>query len=75
MYESRITTMQGRISLDIKITNKSLEDVTQFKKPYLLKIVTIQNSFSFHCFSVHFDSLSFIHTNSCTFSYNHVLVF
>jgi hypothetical protein len=32
MYESRITTMQGRISLDIKITNKSLEDVTQFKK-------------------------------------------
>jgi hypothetical protein len=29
----------------------------------------------FHCFTVHFDSLSFIHTNSCTFSYNHVLVF
>jgi len=22
----------------------------------------------FHCFAVHFDSLSFIHTNSCTFS-------
>ena len=21
----------------------------------------------FHCFTVHFDSLSFIHTNSCTF--------
>ena len=31
--------------------------------------------FEFHCFTVHFDSLSFIHTNSCTFSYNHVLVF
>ena len=29
----------------------------------------------FHCFTVHFDSLDFIHTNSCTFSYNHVLVF
>ena len=29
----------------------------------------------FHCFTVHFDSLSFIHTNSCTFSYNHVSVF
>ena len=29
----------------------------------------------FHCFTVHFDSLSFIHTNSCTFSYNPVLVF
>ena len=29
----------------------------------------------FHCFTVHFDSLNFIHTNSCTFSYNHVLVF
>ena len=29
----------------------------------------------FHCFTVHFDSLSFIHTNSYTFSYNHVLVF
>jgi len=26
--------------------------------------------FKFHCFTVHFDSLSFIHTNSCTFSYN-----
>ena len=23
--------------------------------------------FFFHCFTVHFDSLSFIHTNSCTF--------
>jgi len=29
----------------------------------------------FHCFTVHFDSLSFIHTNSCTFSYNYVSVF
>ena len=29
----------------------------------------------FHCFSLHFDSLSFIHTNSCTFSYNHISVF
>ena len=29
----------------------------------------------FHCFSVHFDSLSFFHTNSCTFSYNCVSVF
>ena len=29
----------------------------------------------FHYFTVHFDSLNFIHTNSCTFSYNHVLVF
>ena len=26
----------------------------------------------FHCFTVHFDSLSLIHTNSCTFSYNYV---
>ena len=30
---------------------------------------------NFHCFTVHFDSLSFIHTNSCTFSYNYVSVF
>jgi len=29
----------------------------------------------FHCFTVHFDSLSFIHTNSCIFSYNYVSVF
>jgi len=29
----------------------------------------------FHCFTVHFDSLSFIHTHSCTFSYNYVSVF
>jgi hypothetical protein len=29
----------------------------------------------FHCFTVHFDSLSFIHTNLCTFSYNYALVF
>jgi len=29
----------------------------------------------FHCFTMHFDSLSFIHTNSCTFSYNYVSVF
>jgi hypothetical protein len=29
----------------------------------------------FHCFAVHFDSLSFIHTNSCTFSYKYILVF
>jgi len=29
----------------------------------------------FHCFTVHFDSLSFIYTNSCTFSYNYVSVF
>jgi len=29
----------------------------------------------FHCFTVHFDSLSFIHTNSSTFSYNYVSVF
>jgi len=31
--------------------------------------------FFFHCFNVHFDSLSFIHTNSYTFSYNYVSVF
>ena len=31
--------------------------------------------FDFHCFTVHFDSLSFIHTNSSTFSYNYVSVF
>jgi hypothetical protein len=30
---------------------------------------------SFHRFIVHFDSLSFIHTNLCTFTYNYVLVF
>jgi hypothetical protein len=29
----------------------------------------------FHRFTVHFDSLSFFHTNSCTFTYNYVLVF
>ena len=29
----------------------------------------------FHCFTMHFDSLSFFHTNSCTFSYNYVSVF
>ena len=31
--------------------------------------------FKFHCFTVHFDSLSFIHINSYTFSYNYVSVF
>ena len=31
--------------------------------------------FFFHCFTVHFDSLSFIHINSRTFSYNYVSVF
>ena len=31
--------------------------------------------FKYHCFTVHFDSLSFIHTNSCTFSYNYISVF
>ena len=30
---------------------------------------------NFRCFTVDFDSLSFIHTNSCTFSYNYVSVF
>ena len=30
---------------------------------------------TFHCFTVHFDSSCFIHTNSCTFSYNYVPVF
>ena len=29
----------------------------------------------FHCFTGHFDSLRFIHTKSCTFSYNYVSVF
>ena len=29
----------------------------------------------FHCFTVHFDSLSFIHNNSCNFSYKYVSVF
>ena len=29
----------------------------------------------FHCFAVHFDSLNFTHTNSCTLSYNYVSVF
>jgi len=46
--------------------------------PSALKISQIKRNFTtnkFHCFIVHFLSLSFIHTNSCTFSYNHVLVF
>jgi len=30
---------------------------------------------NFHCFTVHFDSLSFVHTDSCTFSYKYVSVF
>ena len=30
---------------------------------------------TFHCFTVHFDSLCFIYTNLRTFSYKHVLVF
>jgi hypothetical protein len=36
-----------------------------------------QNSITgeYRCFTVHFDSFSFIHTNSGTFSYNRVLVF
>ena len=29
----------------------------------------------FHCFTVHFESLSFIHNKLCTFSYKHVLVY
>ena len=33
------------------------------------------NTLKFHCFTVHFESLSFIHTNSWTFSYNYVSVF
>ena len=32
-------------------------------------------NFKFHCFTVHFDTLRFIHTNSCNFSYNYVSVF
>ena len=40
-----------------------------FYFPCILNITT------FHCFTVHFDSLSFIHTNSCTFSYKYVSVF
>ena len=45
---------------------------------YLLNFTTfIVNLYLsiFHYFTVHFDSLSFIHTNSCTFSYNYVSVF
>ena len=40
-----------------------------------IRTVCLQNTSEFHCFTVHFDSLSFIHTNSCTFSYKYVLVF
>ena len=40
-----------------------------------IKTLTKQSVGLFHCFTVHFDSLNFIHTNSCTFSYNHVSVF
>ena len=52
-------------------TNASLWAVIMFK------IILKWNLFgvNFHCFTVHFDSLNFIHTTSCTFSYNHVLVF
>ena len=39
------------------------------------KLQRDKHGFFFHCFTVQFDSLNFIHTNSCTFSYNHVLVF
>jgi len=39
------------------------------------KAVKAKQETEFHCFTVHFDSLSFIHTNSCTFSYNYVSVF
>ena len=44
------------------------------KTVYFLTDVRIL-SVIFHCFTVHFDSLSFIHTNSGTFSYNYVSVF
>jgi len=43
--------------------------------PYLFYILRLTIICNFHCFTVHFDSLSFIHTNSCTFSYNYVSVF
>jgi len=38
-------------------------------------VVPVTDQLTFHCFIVHFDSLRFIHTNSCTFSYNYVSVF
>ena len=44
-----------------------LEFLVQWSEKY--------SNIKFHCFTVHFDSLSFIHTNSCTFSYNYVSVF
>ena len=39
------------------------------------KLYDMSNKKYIESFTVHFDSLSFIHTNSCTFSYNYVSVF
>ena len=39
---------------------------TSGKTLFKLNYIAI-NKYKFHCFTVHFDSLSFIHTNSCTF--------
>ena len=49
------------------IDQKQLENVESFK--YLGSILTNDGrcTCEFHCFTVHFVSLSFIYTNVCTF--------
>ena len=51
--------------------------VTKLRDMYMYFIFdsTTNKVTKFHSFTVHFDSLSFILTNSCTFSYNYVSVF
>ena len=57
-----------------RVTSTLFEDPFTFICLWIL--LRVRNiSDEFHCFTVHFDSLSFIHTNSCTFSYNYVSVF
>ena len=54
-------------------THLLLSTLPEFK--YSTKYSRTQLICKFHCFTVHFDSLSFIHNNSCTFSYNYESVF
>ena len=61
----------------------TIHNIKVFYSPTNAQVNCLKNSIkiyikidpTFHCFTVHFHSLSFIHTNSCTFSYNYVSVF
>ena len=70
------------VPISVIFTRAALETAYGYLCGPLLKILDahgvkqkLSDPYLFHCFTVHFDSLSFIHTNSCTFSHNYVSVF